>query len=642
MEFEDLRFEMALAMVNYRYIFLLGALVSLSTAASALSDRTADSVRVASLMDSAAMYRTTNLPKCIDFLEIALEVSEEAKLEDYIGLSNNRLGLMYNLVGRYDRSVEHLTEAREYFRSINDSIGYAMVINNLALTYYNLKEYDKSLELNREAIAIRKRYGITGGIATNYNNMANTFVVRGDSLDRAAEYYQKANELLLEVGNLADAGVALKNLGDVMLMLGDTTSAERYYFEGLKLVEESGVTLYTPQFMAGLAEFQYERGEFEEALESLQIGLEYALDNKQFRETMELYNELSKVHEMMGNYREALVAGRNYKSWSDSVFSIDKINTIASLESSALLKQKEMELQRQQESSQLQRRLTIYFATALVFALGLLATLFLGYRRFQKTNMVLAKQKQELQNKTRRLEELDADKNRLFGVISHDLRGPIANLGGMLELLGQEDLSQEEFTELSNTLNTHFGHLSASLDNLLSWSALRMRGVMPRLGSFNLHECSDEVVDLLALPARSKDIVVTNTIDPNQRAFGDAEQIKIVLRNLISNAIKFTPPGGEVSVSAVPGSDNTVQVSVKDTGVGIPVEVQKKMHKPGEEVTTYGTKGEKGTGLGLGLCRDFIELNHGKFWFSSRQGQGSTFNFSLPIENPIKQLAHER
>ena len=616
------------------YILLFLAATLLPVVSSAQSDRVADSVRVASLMDSAFTYRATNLPKALEFLEIALEVSEDAGLEEFVGMANNRLGLMYNLLGRYDQSVQHLNEARAYFESINDSVAYAMVTSNLALTYFNLGELDKSLVLNREAIAIRLKYDVKGGIATGYNNMANIFVLRGDSLDLAAEYYLKAHEILLEIGNKADAGVALKNLGDIAIQLGDSSGAVSYYFEGLKLVEESGVTLYMPQFMVSLANIHLNKGEFAEALEVLEIGLDYAMENKQYRETMELYRVLSEIHEQQGNYKEALAAERAHMAWSDSVFSIDKINTIASLENTALLQKKELELRQQQESSQLQRRLNIYITSALIFALGLLVTVFLASRRFAQTNVILAKQKLELQSKTRRLEEMDADKNRLFGVISHDLRGPVANLGGMLELLGQEDLSQEEFTELSKTLHIHFGHLSSSLDNLLSWSALRIRGAAPDTANFNLKEACDEVIDLLSIPARTKNIEVANEIDAVQHAFGDVEQVKIVLRNLISNAIKFTAPGGKVSIAAVAGNDKSVQISVKDSGVGIPSELQERLLKSGEEVTTYGTKGEKGTGLGLGLCRDYIEMNHGKFWFSSRPGQGSTFNFSLPAVNP--------
>lgn len=618
---------------SYRLLFLI-AVALLPVASSAQSDRVADSVRVASLMDSAFTYRATNLPKALEFLEIALEVSEEAGLEKFVGMANNRLGLMYNLLGRYDQSVQHLNEARTYFESIHDSVSYAMVTSNLALTYFNLGELDKSLALNREAIAIRLKYDVKGGIATGYNNMANIFVLKGDSLELAVDYYLKAHEILLEVGNKADAGVALKNLGDIAIQLGDSTGATQYYFEGLKLVEESGVTLYMPQFMVSLANIHLDKGEFTEALEVLEIGLDYALENKQYRETMELYRVLSEIQEEQGNYKEALVAERAHRAWSDSVFSIDKINTIANLENTALLQKKELELRQQQESSQLQRRLNIYITSALIFALGLLVTVFLASRRFAQTNVILAKQKLELQSKTRRLEEMDADKNRLFGVISHDLRGPVANLGGMLELLGQEDLSPEEFTELSKTLHIHFGHLSSSLDNLLSWSALRIRGAAPDTANFKLKEACDEVIDLLSIPARTKNIEVSNEIDASQSVFGDVEQVKIVLRNLISNAIKFTAPGGKVSISAVAGNDKSVQISVKDSGVGIPTELQERLMKSGEEVTTYGTKGEKGTGLGLGLCRDYIEMNHGKFWFSSRQGQGSTFNFSLPSVNP--------
>lgn len=580
-------------------------------------------------MDSAFLYRTVDLERTIEFLDIALEAATQAGLEFEVASAHNRLGLSYNLLGRYEKAMFHLDKSRTYFRNTDDEVGLAMVTSNIALVHYNLDEYDRSLELNLEALQLREKHNIKGGVATNLNNIANIYFLQEDK-DRALEYYGRAYEILMEIGSLPDAGVVRKNMGSILYERNEFELADAYLEEARDLVLQTNTLIYLPYIFMTQARMKYELGIYDQALDNVNASLEAAKSTNQQRETLDALNLKHAILRSQGKFQDALETHMEYKALSDSIFSLDKFNAIAKIESAALLEQKDIELRRKEESAQLQRQINVYIIAALVFAMALLATVFVASRRFARTNVLLEKQKEELQSKTERLEAVDRDKNRLFGVISHDLRGPISNLGGMLELLSQEDLSQNEFAELSKKLHTHFGHLSSSLDNLLAWASIQMKGSQPQKVHFDVSDACDEVVDLLQNVARNKGITLQNTIPLNTEVYADIEQIKVVLRNLISNALKFTPPNGVVTIASVKGFGNTLQVSVSDTGVGIPKDVQERLLNRRENVSTFGTKGERGTGLGLSLCRDFVGVNGGKFWFESRYGQGSTFYFTLP------------
>lgn len=611
-----------------KYYFLTLTLLALITG-QARADRVSDSVRVEHLMDSAFHYRISDLNRTIDFLKIALEVAQEAGFAHQRAVAHNRLGLSYNLQGRYEKAIYHLDIARSYFREQEDEVGLAMVTSNIALVYYHLKEYERSKELNLEALRLREKHDVKGGIATNLNNVANIYYFQ-EEFDLAFDYYQRAYDILMSIESYADAAMAKKNMVGILVDRGETELAQAYFEEARDLVIQTGTLIYVTYIYMASARMELDLGNLDEALEQIDVAVDAARDNGQLRELLDALNIKRHILAAQSQYKEALDAYVEYKSLSDSLFNLDKLNAIAQIENASVLEQKDLELKRRAESSQLQRQINAYIIAALVFAIALLMTVFTTSRRFARTNVVLEKQKEELQIKTERLEAVDRDKNRLFGVISHDLRGPIANLGGLLELLSQEDLSQEEFSELSKKLHTHFGHLASSLDNLLVWALIQMKGSQPQKVKFDVSDACDEVLELLQNVAKNKGITLQNTIPLDTEVYADLEQVKVVLRNLISNALKFTPPDGVVTIASVKGFGDTLQVSVSDTGVGIPKDVQERLLKSGETISTFGTKGERGTGLGLSLCRDFVSANGGKFWFESRIGQGSSFYFTLP------------
>ena len=231
------------------------------------------------------------------------------------------------------------------------------------------------------------------------------------------------------------------------------------------------------------------------------------------------------------------------------------------------------------------------------------------------------------------LRELNASKDKLFSIIAHDLKNPFNTIIGFSEVLKEEvkkmDLESSEY--YANLVNVSAVQTYRLLENLLEWAnSQRGKTVFNRI-NFNLNEILKEELDILNEQASGKAIKIISTIPEDFEMFADKNMIKTVLRNLISNAIKFTPRNGVVEINAV--SDNhQAEITVSDSGIGMSNEIQEKLFKIEGNLSTLGTENEKGTGLGLLLCKEFVEKHGGKILVESEPGKGSTFRFVIPPE----------
>ena len=234
----------------------------------------------------------------------------------------------------------------------------------------------------------------------------------------------------------------------------------------------------------------------------------------------------------------------------------------------------------------------------------------------------------EIQKQKEKLEELNRVKDKLFSVVSHDIKGPLSSLKLSLALTKMEKLSSNEFKTISLEIEDHLDKTTNFIENLLHWAKLQLKAETIKPVLLDLPLMIDETLGLLDAELKQKVISVHKNVQPQSYAFADHMMIESVLRNLITNAVKFTPVGGSITVIGKVETDK-VTISISDTGSGIPPIHRDKIFTL-ESVTTPGTKDEAGTGLGLFLCKQFVERNNGKIWYETRDGKGTTFYFSLP------------
>jgi signal transduction histidine kinase len=234
----------------------------------------------------------------------------------------------------------------------------------------------------------------------------------------------------------------------------------------------------------------------------------------------------------------------------------------------------------------------------------------------------------EIQQQNIALEEVNHVKDKLLSVVSHDIRGPLGSLHLALNLVKRGSMTGEEFQKVSEGLESRLTQTTEFIDNLLQWAKLQMRGETFEPDRVDLYKLAEESVRLLEPECAQKNIVLKNRLQGPLDAYADLNMIRSVFRNLLTNAVKFTKPNGSVSINAY-RVDRKIIISVADSGVGIPENNRSKLFTI-SSVTTQGTKQEKGTGLGLLLCKEFVEKNGGSIWFETEEGKGTTFYFSLP------------
>ena len=239
-----------------------------------------------------------------------------------------------------------------------------------------------------------------------------------------------------------------------------------------------------------------------------------------------------------------------------------------------------------------------------------------------------------LKESNEELKFLNSSKDKFFSIIAHDLRRPFESLLTYSKLLATEidTLSQEEIIQFSEGLNDNLNNLFALLENLLHWSMMQRDLLEYDPINLNLHELINKIIGTLKQSSVEKDISLSNNVDIKTAVFADADMLRSILQNLITNAIKFTPNNGLIIISSVDKND-FIEISIKDTGIGIEAQRSSKLFNFNDLSSTTGTAGEKGTGLGLPLCKEFIERNGGKIWVESEIGKGSKFTFTLRKSN---------
>jgi len=240
------------------------------------------------------------------------------------------------------------------------------------------------------------------------------------------------------------------------------------------------------------------------------------------------------------------------------------------------------------------------------------------------------KAEDSLKDYTKELKLLNSTKDKFYSIIAHDLRSPFQSLLSVSKLLATEieSLSQEEIIMFSKGLNDNLLNLYALLKNLLNWSLMQRNMMEYKPTDLNLFDLVDEKIEMSNQSALKKNISITNKVDTGTMVFADDNMLRSVVQNLLTNAIKFTQSEGRIIVSSKE-KDGFVEVCVQDTGIGIELEKSSELFNFNTIFSTNGTDGEKGTGLGLPLCKEFVEKNGGKIWVESEIGKGSKFTFTL-------------
>jgi signal transduction histidine kinase len=454
---------------------------------------------------------------------------------------------------------------------------------------------------------------------------------------RALYYLQQSQSIALQLRDSVRVGEVLRTTGQIYQDFGNFETAAVFYtraVDNLPSAASPAVRASTLWVLAAMHDSLGKHRPAQAALQKALVAAKQAGSNVLLRN---IYFSVSRLHQQAGQPTAALLALQRYVALQDSALAEQRENQIAELRLRYESEKKEREIQlltkdRQLQQANLRRQKLLggVLAVGAVLLLLTVAALYRARKQQERINQMLKRRNAAISKQKEVLDRLNQTKNTLFSVISHDLRSPLSSLYSLLSLLSLGTLPPARLAAHTARLSQTLDSTSRLLDNLLNWSVSQMHGDSgAKPERLRLDVLIEEALSQMADEAERKQIHLINEAHGPCSARADLNMTRLILRNLLGNALKFTSAGGSITVSAR-CSGSMWEVFVRDTGVGISPSGQYKILEQTENYSTPGTDHEKGVGLGLRLCKEFLELNAGKLSFESTVGKGSTFRFTLP------------
>ena len=518
------------------------------------------------------------------------------KINDFALLAKayNAAGLAYSRLNDSVRSMAAFNDAMEAQNRTSDKSYNAAILHNVAVLYIEKKQYERGLKDLFTAADLNQRSHNNQWLVQNYYWIGRVYYLQ-KNYPQALAYEEKAitlsqqykfyQPLVKSLGVLGSANIALKNF----------RPAETQLLEAEKIAE----------------------------------------DKKIASERLAILHSLADLYEQQNDLKKALAYQKKYHDGYELVFNAAKAKLVAEYQARFQDKQKYIEnelLKKDRAISEdnIEQRNAMLLVTLAILLVVVISTilLYLAYKKIKQKNQQTEYQHLQITIQNKQLEELIHLKDKLFSVLAHDLRGPLAALKHLLEFHDQGMLEPEEEETMRKAIMREVDQNSELINNLLIWGRSQLNGFVISPKSFSVAELTSQALTQLRAESDHKAIVVINHINPMIEAFADREMMHNVLHNLLNNAIKFTPAEGTITTNAEI-KDKEVLISVADTGIGMTQDEANRLFK-GDFYTTKTMLNPNGTGLGLQICKEFVEQNKGRIWVESQIGKGTVFYFTMP------------
>lgn len=581
-------------------------------------------------------YYPNSPDSMLHFLDKSIESTDDVQT---IANSERALGVATYLLTEYQGAMEHYMEALDGFQAIGDDFGIAKCYNSIGLCLSSMKNYEAALAYHWKSLGILKKIlntysdpdSLLKARASQGHNYINLIVSYEESpqKDSTLFYTQKSIELFESLSDSFYLAMSYNRQAQALYRLGrysESIENNRFVFNNFK-----DLSPYEETFTyLGIAQNSVELGDIETSIDYGIKAYDLAKKNKANWHLQHCARVLSKAYAQQGQFEKAYQYHVEYKSLSDTLFNQNNERRISNL----MLKQQELRNDKLiQENKLNEERISrknqqIYLGIAGLLTLGIFVLLLYKNQRKQKyLNNQLTLVNQELK-------ESNSSKDKFFSIIAHDLKAPFNSILGFLHILKMqlEKLSKEEILSFTDMMLSTTNNTYKLLENLLEWSRLQTGDISYNPSKFLINEAINESVELFVKVAEAKNIALKMEDNKAISVVADRNMVNTVLRNLISNAIKFTKSGGEVTLLCREVNDR-VEVLVKDNGIGIPENMLPTLFDASEKFSTQGTEQEKGTGLGLALSKEFMEKHNSTITVRSEERKGSEFSFDLSISD---------
>ena len=589
------------------------------------------------LLGQANRLLLSDFEKALEYCFRSLKIDEEHNLPKEKARTLFAIGEIYEEVGNNYKALEYYMQSLIIQQELHQDEGIINTLNALGNVNLLLESNDKALVYHRKALAISKNKGLKKWEANSIHHIGRVYKKEG-KLKEALKYQKEALDIRKGVSDGQGIAESYTALGEIFLLMGNEKQALQHQLLAIKSKKRLNDKKGLAQSYNHIGSIFIQTKEYERAIRNLELALEYGVKEQAKKQIRDSYELLYVCHYSLENYTSALEYKDLFIAISEFIYSEESERKIAEMQTKYEIDKKENEieiLKKSQMVKELQLEKQKDFKNFLIMGIVLFAVIALliyySYKVKKRSNVHLTETNIQINEKNKSLEELNATKDKFFSIISHDLKGPLNSLTSFSGLLINHTahLSKEEIQMLAKDLDKSVKGLFSLLENLLEWSRSQSGNIELKPEILDLNDLINQSKNLLAKTAETKNIEIQTTEYYNIAVHADRNSVNTVIRNLLSNALKFTPSGGEIKIDARESS-NMVLISIHDNGVGISEDVIDKIFRIDQKHSTKGTANEKGTGLGLILCKEFVEKNGGTIEVESTVGKGSIFSFTLP------------
>ena len=538
-----------------------------------------------------------NYPEALDNGNRALKLFEEAGNVESQGLIYNNLGLIYFEMSFFTEALECQFKALKIKEQTSNKAILANTLNNISMIFSRLFNLEKAREYAEKAMELRKEINDARGIASSYNELGRIFDKMND-FDKAIEYFSESIKMKRELNIQSGLGQSLENLGMIYLKQKKYEESGKCLIEAKRIYEELGEQKAVTGIYRNISSLFIQVGKYEEALVYIKRSHDLSKTLNLKDKLRDSYRLLSEIYGKRNNFRKALAYYVMYSKTNEELLNFQKQQELGNISA-------------RYENDKKDKENEIY----------------------RLKNIELVRINKELKKSKSELQKSNSAKDKFFNIVAHDLKNPFSILYTTSELLSTyfDELTVKKQKEYINTINLSTKHLLKLIENLLEWSRSQsgLRQFNPEI--FNFNEILAGCIELTKPNADLKNITLEGYADPKIFITADKNMIKTVIRNFLANAVKFTKNGGEISATGEIKEGKFI-FKVADNGVGIRKKDIPKLFVIDRHFTTIGTANEKGTGIGLLLCREFVVKHKGKIFVESTYRKGSVFGFELPLK----------
>ncbi|OYU97532.1 MAG: hypothetical protein CFE21_04360 [Bacteroidetes bacterium B1(2017)] len=574
----------------------------------------------------------------LEYYEFSLNLRKEINDQKGIAACYNNIANTYTDKGNYTASLEKLFEALLIREKLNDSLSIANSYSNIAGVYYYLKKLDDAYSNALKALKIQESIGDKEGMIQSSVALGGVCVLR-KKYQQALSYFTNALAYSRQINSLDGESVALTNLGETYNLLKKSDLAIDCFNKAIKTCQQYGDLQGIAICELGIGQALVDKNQDKEGIIHLEKGFRIA---KEIQNKIHIYEGakcLADAYAKINNLAKENAFLKVYLSYKDSIFNDETSRKSHQIEFNYLLEKKQNEITLLEKDKSIQQakhnfQQLLLIGLASVILLLVLFLFFINRFRLKETHAkkLILKQKQELEAQAIDLKELNIYKDKTFSILSHDLKNPVSNLTNFVELLDQEVLTESDFAMARVTFRKQLKSINLLLDNTLSWAKTQMAGELKPVKEHTLIALLvQRNFDLFKQQAEDKSIQLSKDVPETVSAWVDPNHLDCILRNILFNAIKFTPNNGQVHVISFV-KESMVYVQIKDTGLGMNKEDLANLFTYKMKQGNYGTNGERGAGIGLILCKDFVDRNNGTIEVKSELNVGTTFTVGFPIK----------